>query len=151
MRPAVCIAVCLGAAWVGSSLTRPSLQPWYEGLAKPWWTPPNWVFGPAWTILFLAMAVAAWLVWERTGRLTAVALRLFLLQLLLNVTWSAVFFYFRSPGAAFGEIVLLWCAILATTIVFGKTVPLAGWLMVPYLTWVIYAAALNFAIWRLNA
>jgi benzodiazapine receptor len=96
------------------------------------------------------MAFAAWLAWRRSS-LTAVPMQLFLLQLVLNVTWSAVFFHFRSPGAALVEIVLLWCAILFTTTAFGKTVPLAGWLMIPYLMWVTYAAALNFEIWRLNS
>lgn len=150
MRLTICIAVCLGAAWLGSLLTRPALKPWYAGLAKPRWTPPNWLFGPAWTILFLAMAFAAWLVW-RQSTLMAVPMQLFLLQLLLNVAWSALFFRLRSPGVAFVEIVLLWCGILITTIAFGRIVPLAAWLMIPYLTWVTYAGALNFAIWRLNS
>ena len=131
-------------------LTWPSLKPWYAELAKPRWTPPNWLFGPIWTILFLAMAFAAWLVWRQTT-LTSAPMRLFLLQLLLNIGWSALFFHLRSPGAAFIEIVLLWCAILMTAIAFGKIVPLAYWLMAPYLLWVSYAAVLNFAIWRLNA
>jgi benzodiazapine receptor len=96
------------------------------------------------------MAVAAWLVWRRSA-LTGVPMRLFLLQLLLNVAWSAVFFRLRSPGWAFMEMVALWCAILLTAIAFGKTAPVAGWLMIPYLMWVSYAAALNFAIWRLNS
>ena len=78
-------------------------------------------------------------------------MQLFLLQLLLNVSWSAVFFRFRSPGWAFLEIAALWCAILLTTIAFGRTARVAGWLMIPYLSWVTYAAALNFAIWRLNS
>ena len=77
-------------------------------------------------------------------------MQLFLVQLLLNVAWSVVFFRLRSPGGAFAEIVLLWCGILITTFAFGSIVPLAGWLMIPYLIWVTYAAALNFAIWRLN-
>ena len=150
MRLTICITACLGVALLGSLLTRPALKPWYAGLAKPRWTPPNWLFGPAWTILFLAMATAAWLVWSQSG-LTAVPMRLFLLQLLLNVAWSAVFFHFRSPGAAFIEIIVLWCAILITTIAFRNIVPLAAWLMIPYLLWVTYAAALNFTIWRLNS
>jgi benzodiazapine receptor len=122
---------------------------WYEGLSKPNWTPPNWLFAPVWTILYVAMGVAAWLVWRRSS-FTAAPMQLFLLQLLLNVAWSAVFFRFRSPGWAFIEIVALWCAILLTAITFGRTAPAAGWLMIPYLLWVSYAAALNFAIWRLN-
>lgn len=135
---------------LGSVFTWPSLKPWYQELAKPRWTPPNWLFGPVWTTLFLAMAFAAWLVWRQTS-LISVPMRLFLLQLLLNIAWSALFFHLRSPGAAFIEILVLWCAILMTAIAFGRIVPVAYWLMAPYLLWVAYAAALNFAIWRLNA
>jgi len=150
MRLTFCIAVCLGAGGLGSLLTRPALMTWYEGLSKPNWTPPNWLFAPVWTILYVAMGVAAWLVWRRSS-LAAVPMQLFLLQLLLSVAWSAVFFRFRSPGWAFFEIVALWCAILLTAVAFGRTAPVAGWLMVPYLVWVSYATALNFAIWRLNS
>ncbi len=150
MRLIVSIAVCLGAAGLGSLLTTPALRPWYAGLSKPRWTPPNWLFGPVWTILFIAMAIAAWLIWRKLG-LTAAPMRLFLLQLLLNVAWSALFFGLRSPGLAFAEIVILWFAILATSIEFWKAVRVAGWLLLPYLVWVSYAAALNFSIWRLNA
>ena len=150
MRLLVCIVVCLGAAGIGSLLTTPSLRPWYEGLSKPRWNPPNWLFGPVWTILYLAMAIAAWLVWRKAG-VTAVPMQLFLTQLVLNVAWSALFFRLRSPGLAFIEIVVLWFAILATTIEFWRAVPAAGWLLLPYLIWVSYATALNFSIWRLNA
>jgi translocator protein len=150
MRLTICIAVCLAAAGIGSVLTQPALKDWYVGLAKPAWTPPNWLFGPVWTILYIAMAFAAWLIWQRTN-LTAVPMQLFLVQLLLNVAWSAVFFTLRSPGAAFVEIVFMWGAILITTIAFLRIVPLAGWLMIPYLAWVTFAAGLNFAIWRLNS
>ena len=150
MRIALCIVVCLGAGWLGSLLTRPALMTWYEGLSKPNWTPPNWLFAPVWTILYVGMGVAAGLVWRRSS-LTALPMQVFLLQLLLNVAWSAVFFRFRSPGWAFLEIVVLWCAILLTAVAFGRIAPVAGWLMVPYLVWVSYATALNFAIWRLNS
>ena len=150
MRLILCIVVCLGAAWLGSLWTTPALYPWYASLSKPSWTPPNWLFGPVWTILYVAMAIAAWLVWRKVG-LTAVPMQLFLLQLLLNVAWSAVFFRLRSPGPAFAEIVMLWFAILATSVEFWRVVPAAGWLLLPYLIWVSYATALNFSIWRLNA
>jgi len=150
MKLIACIAVCFAAAALGSFFTTPALRPWYAGLSKPGWTPPSWLFPPVWTVLYMAMAVAAWLVWRKAG-LSSVPMRLFLVQLLLNVMWSALFFRMRSPGLAFGEIVILWCAILAATISFWKIVPLAGWLMFPYLAWVTFAAALNFAIWRLNA
>lgn len=150
MRFIFCIVVCLGAAGLGSLLTTAALRPWYADLRKPSWTPPNWLFGLVWTILFLAMAIAAWLVWRKVG-LTAAPMQLFLLQLLLNVAWSALFFGLRSPGLAFAEIVMLWVAILATSIEFWRAVPAAGWLFLPYLIWVSYATALNFSIWRLNA
>jgi benzodiazapine receptor len=150
MRLILCIVVCLGAAGLGSLLTKPALGSWYAGLSKPRWTPPNWLFGPVWTILFVAMAIAAWLVWRKVG-LTAAPMQLFLLQLLLNVSWSALFFRLRSPGLAFAEIVVLWFAILATSVGFWKVVPAASWLLLPYWIWVSYAAALNFSIWLLNA
>ena len=150
MRLTLCILVCLGAGGLGSLWTMPALRPWYANLSKPSWTPPNWLFGPVWTILYIAMAIAAWLVWRKAG-LTAVPMQLFLLQLLLNVAWSAVFFRLRSPGPAFVEIVMLWLAILATMIEFWRAVPLAGLLLLPYLIWVSYATALNYSIWRLNA
>src|SRR5208283_250058 len=149
MRLILCILVCVGAAGIGSLLTTPAVSPWYASLRKPSWTPPNWLFGPVWTILFLAMAIAAWLVWRKVG-LTAAPMQLFLLQLLLNVAWSALFFRLRSPGLAFAEIVMLWFAILATSIEFWKVVTAAGGLLFPYLIWVSYAAALNCSIWRLN-
>ncbi|MGD0962445.1 MAG: TspO/MBR family protein [Candidatus Acidiferrales bacterium] len=144
------VAVCLGAAGLGAFMTTPALRPWYAGLNKPPWTPPNWLFGPVWTVLYLAMAVAAWLVWQRTG-LRHRPMKVFVLQLALNVAWSGLFFGFRSPGAAFAEMIALWLAILATLIEFWKTMPAAGWLFIPYLIWVSFAAALNFSIWRLNA
>lgn len=150
MRLILCILVCLGAAGIGSLLTMPALSPWYASLTKPSWTPPNSLFGSVWTILFIAMAIAAWLVWRKVG-LTAAPMQLFLLQLLLNVAWSALFFRLKSPGLAFAEIVMLWFAILATSIEFWRAVPAAGWLLLPYLIWVSYATALNFSIWRLNA
>jgi len=149
MRLPICLLVCLGAGWLGSLLTRPSLATWYEGLTKPHWTPPNWIFAPVWTTLYVSMAVAAWLVWRRKS-LATIPMQFFLVQLLLNVAWSAVFFRLHSPGWAFIEIVAFWCAILLTAIAFGRIVRIAGWLMTPYLLWVSYAAALNFAIWRLN-
>lgn len=145
------VGLCLVAVWTGSLLTRPSIPVWYEGLNKPSWTPPNWVFGPVWTTLYIMMGVAAWLVWRRGGfAAAALPLGLFLVQLLLSVCWSAIFFALRRPGLAFAEIVILWVAILATVTTFWRVKPAAGWLLVPYLLWVAYAAGLNFAIWRTN-
>jgi len=149
---AVSILICFAAAGVGSLLTRPAIGNWYSLLRKPAWTPPNWIFGPVWSALYLAMAVAAWLVWRKVGLSGAkLALALFGVQLLFNVGWSAVFFGLRMPGPAFAEIVILWLLILATTAAFWPVSRAAATLMVPYLLWVMFAAALNFVIWRLNA
>ncbi|MEN9572681.1 MAG: hypothetical protein RL514_536 [Verrucomicrobiota bacterium] len=122
---------------------------WYRALAKPAWTPPGWVFGPAWTVLYLLMATAAWRVWLRTGWTTP--LRCWLVQLALNAAWTPLFFGLKQPGWACAEIVLLWLAIAVTLRQFFVVEQRAGWLLVPYLLWVSFATALNFAIWRLNA
>ena len=148
---AISLGICLGAAGLGSILNMPSLRSWYQALQKPSWTPPNWAFAPVWTILYLSMAVAAWLVWRQAGFSRAtVPLTLFLIQLALNVLWSGLFFRMRLPGTAFFEVVLLWVFILSTAVAFRPISPIASWLMVPYLGWVTFAAALNGAIWRMN-
>lgn len=145
------IALCQAAGVSGSLLTVPNLRPWYDGLSKPAWNPPDSVFAPVWITLFLLMAVAAWRV-QRSGPWaeTRPALVLFALQLGLNVGWSALFFALRSPGAALVEIALLWLAIASTAAAFWRRERWAGALMTPYLAWVSYAAALNVALWRLN-
>ena len=149
---AMSILLCFGAAWVGSRLTAPSLSGWYTSLRKPAWTPPNWVFGPVWSALYLCMAIAAWLVWRKLELPGAkLALFLFAFQLVLNVCWSGIFFTLHNPGAAFVEIVVLWLSILATALAFWPLSQAASWLMAPYLLWVAFAAMLNYAIWRLNA
>ena len=146
------IGICFGAAFIGSIFTNPSVPTWYAGLAKPSWTPPDWVFGPVWSALYLMMAVAAWLVWRRGGLSAAsIPIALFVVQLGLNATWSLLFFGLRMPGFAFAEIVILWFAILGTTIAFWRSTPIAGYLLVPYLLWVAFATVLNFALWRMNA
>lgn len=146
------VAICFAAAGAGGVVTSVSVGEWYQTLKKPSWTPPDWLFGPVWTTLYMMMAVAAWLVWRRGGWSAARApLSLFALQLGLNVGWSAIFFGFRSPGLAFTEILILWLAIAATTVSFlGRSI-LAALLFVPYLAWTTFAAFLNLAIWRMNA
>jgi tryptophan-rich sensory protein len=124
---------------------------WYADLAKPSWTPPGWVFGPVWTALYASMGVAAWLVWRRTGLAGApLAFTLFALQLVLNAAWSWLFFGLQRPDLAFADIVVLWAAILGTLLLFYRSVPAAGLVLLPYLLWVGFAAALNLQIWRLN-
>lgn len=143
------VALPFLAAWFGSRFPAAG---WYAELQKPEWSPPAWVFGPVWTVLYLLMGIAAGLVWKRYGFSGArTALGLFLAQLVLNALWSWLFFGLRLPGLAFGEIVVLGILILATAIAFWRKRPVAGALLVPYLLWVAFAAALNFSIWRLNA
>ena len=144
----VLLILCFAVAGVGGLATAPSIPNWYAGLAKPSWTPPGWIFGPVWSVLYLSMAVAAWLVWRQAVARAAVPMTLFGIQLVFNAAWSWLFFGLHSPGAASVDIVLLWMAIAATTVVFWRRSTLAGILFVPYLIWVSFAAVLNFAIWR---
>jgi len=145
------VVLCLAVAGLGGLATAPNVGGWYVELVKPAWTPPGWVFGPVWSVLYLMMAVAAWLVWRQGGlAVAAVPLGLFVVQLLLNGVWSWLFFALHSPGAALVDIVLLWAAIVATTVAFWRRSTLAGVLLAPYLAWVSFAVALNFAVWRLN-
>ena len=142
------LAVTFAAAWIGSRF-----QPgdWYAGLIKPALTPPAWVFGPVWTLLYVMMATAAWLVWRMDSLANAIVpLGLFLGQLALNALWSYLFFGLQRPGLAFLDIVALWLAILATLISFWRSNPSAGLLLLPYLLWVSFATYLNFQFWRLN-
>lgn len=121
---------------------------WYAALVKPEWNPPAWVFGPAWTLLYTLMAVAAWLVWKRTSFSRPLAF--YFIQLALNAAWTPIFFGAHQLGWALAEIVVLWCAILLTLLSFRRVSPAAGWLFVPYLAWVSFATFLNFTLWRLN-
>jgi len=148
----VSLAAVFAAAGVASHFTARSVAEWYPTLAKPSWTPPSAVFAPVWTALYFLMALAAWLVWRKAGGLAAarLPLALFAVQLALNAAWSILFFGLRMPGLAFGELVLLWLAIVATLAAFRQVLPAAGLLLAPYLAWVTFAGALNFALWRLN-
>lgn len=121
---------------------------WYAALVKPTWNPPAWIFGPAWSLLYTLMAVAAWLVWQRNGWRRP--LLLYCLQLVLNAAWTPLFFGAHELGWALVEIVALWIAILLTLLSFRRVSSLAAWLFAPYLAWVTFATALNFALWRLN-
>jgi len=148
----VFLILSFGAATLGSAATQPNLADWYDKLIKPAWNPPKWIFGPVWSLLYLSMAVAAWQIWRQSGvRGAIVPLGLFAIQLALNAAWSWIFFGFHHLGAAVIEILFLWAAILATTIAFWRRSAVAGWLMVPYLAWVTFAAFLTHTIWRLNA
>jgi tryptophan-rich sensory protein len=122
---------------------------WYAGLAKPEWTPPNWLFGPVWTALYVMIGISGWLLWRARDE-SRTALVLWCAQLVLNALWSWIFFGLHSPGAALVEIVVLWLVIAATVAAALRTSRPAAWLLVPYLAWVGFASVLNAAIWRLN-
>jgi benzodiazapine receptor len=148
---AISLGLCFGAAGLGGLFTASSVGSWFQTLSKPSWNPPDAVFGPVWSALFVMMAVAAWLVWRRVGaRAGRTSLMLFGLQLVLNVGWSALFFGLRRPDLALLEIALLWLAIAATAWSFRRHSGWAALLLLPYLAWVSFATGLNAAIWRLN-
>lgn len=121
---------------------------WYAGLNKPSWNPPAWIFGPAWTLLYTLMAVAAWLVWRRAGWSRSLAL--YFVQLALNAAWTPIFFGSHELGWALIEIMTMWVAIALTLASFLRVNKTAGWLFVPYLAWVTFATALNFTLWQMN-
>ena len=123
----------------------------YGQLAQPSWAPPAWLFGPVWTVLYALMAIAAWLVWKAGGwRAHRGALAVFIVQLLVNAMWSWLFFAWHHGAYAFVDIVVLWVLIVTTLVTFWRVRPLAGALLVPYLLWVSFAMALNYAVWHLN-
>jgi tryptophan-rich sensory protein len=152
LKLAASLAVVLAAGGIGSLATAKAIPTWYVGLAKPSFNPPSWLFGPAWTVLYLLMAVAAWLVWKQGIGAAGVKLALaaFLVQLILNALWSVFFFGLRSPLTGLVDIVVLWLAILATIVLFFRVSVPAGVLLLPYIAWVSFAAVLNAAILRLN-
>lgn len=145
------LALCFGVAGISSIFVAGSLPNWYERLAKPPLTPPNHLFGPVWTVLYALMAVSAWNVWKtRPSSCRRRGLRLFAVQLALNLLWTWTFFGTHQMLTAFVDLVALWAAILLTILTFRKMSHTAAWLLVPYLAWVTFAGYLNFAIWKLN-
>ncbi|GAB4223908.1 MAG: TspO/MBR family protein [Kiloniellaceae bacterium] len=148
----VFVVICLAAGRLGAALTEPALETWYRGLAKPAWTPPDVVFPVAWTLLYLFMGIAAWLVWKTAERgELKLPLTFFFGQLIINVLWSFSFFSQRNPFLGLITLGALVLAVILTTVAFSRISRPAGWLFLPYLLWLGYAAALNFAIWQMNA
>jgi translocator protein len=147
-----CILLCELVGLIGALATRPAIGTWYQSLEKPFFSPPNWIFGPAWTILYGLMGIAAFLVWRKGLHITEVrrALAWFCLQLALNGVWSWLFFGLRSPLLGLIDIVLLWFVILRTIHSFLKVSRSSGWLLLPYIAWVSFALLLNSFIWVLN-
>jgi tryptophan-rich sensory protein len=140
------------AGVIGGLATAPAIPTWYAALVKPTWTPPGWVFGPVWTFLYALMGIAAARVWicHRQTSAGKRSLALFGAQLALNAEWPVLFFGLKAPGAALAAIGILWALILALIVWWWRLERVSGALLIPYLAWVSFAAALNAAIWRLN-
>jgi tryptophan-rich sensory protein len=152
IRFIIAVAAPLIVGGLSGFATSSGVETWFPTLVKPAFNPPSWVFGPVWTVLYVLMGVAAFLVWKKGTETEGVraALTLFAVQLALNGLWSILFFGMQSPGLAFMEIIVLWLAIAATIGTFWRVTQPAAWLLLPYLAWVSFAAVLNGSIWMLN-
>ncbi len=152
LKLVVSILICQGAGFIGSLFTSPAISTWYAQLEKPSFNPPNWIFAPVWTILFLLMGVSLYLVWSKglQEKKTKTALLIFACQLILNIFWSILFFGLKSPLYAFFEIIVLWLLILFTIISFYRVSKTSAYLLLPYILWVSFAAVLNLSILTLN-
>ena len=143
--------LCYSVAAVGGWWTAGELRDWYLSLKRPSFAPPNWVFGPVWTVLYALMAIAVWLVWllppspQRNK-----ALLLFIVQLALNLLWTWLFFHEHDIANALADVILLWIAIAAVLLLVGPILPVAAWLLAPYWAWITFAMILNYGFWRLN-
>jgi len=148
----ISVALPLAVGGLSGFATARGVSTWYPSLVKPSFNPPAWVFGPAWTVLYIMMGVAAFLVWRQglDAEGVKIALTVFAIQLVLNGLWSILFFGLQTPGWALAEIVLLWMAIGITTLLFWRVVPSAGVLLLPYWMWVSFATVLNASLWWLN-
>ena len=145
------LVLCFAVAGISGSWTAREIPTWYRTLVRPSIAPPNWVFGPVWTLLYALMAFAAWRVsLTAPSSLRTAALTLFLLQLGLNFAWSLIFFRWHQIGWAFAEVLILWTMILSTELAFARISAPAAWLIAPYLAWVTFASILNAAFWQLN-
>jgi len=146
------VVFCEAAGILGSVFTVPAIPTWYASLKKPSFSPPNWLFGPVWTLLYALMGISAYLIWTQGIEKQAVrnALFLFVLQLVLNILWSFFFFKLQSPFHALIEIIFLWFLILVMILSFYRISKIAGLILIPYLLWVSFAALLNFSIVKLN-
>lgn len=148
----VSVSVPLLIGFSSGFFTITDVGSWYQTIQKPAWNPPNWIFGPVWTTLYILMGIALFLIWKKEGnnKLKKAAIILFAIQLVLNFFWSIIFFNQHQIGWALVEIVILWLSILLTIFVFAKIDKIAAWLMAPYIAWVTFATILNFTIWQLN-
>lgn len=148
----VFILICQAAGMIGNAFTVDALASWYVYLKKPFFNPPGWLFGAVWAILYTLMGLAAYDIWQQgmeNGRVKS-ALVILVLNLILNILWSVFFFTLKNPGLALGEIVILWAVAVMLAIRFYLLLPLAGYLLIPYVLWLSFAVILNFFIWILN-
>jgi len=144
------LGISFAAAAIGGFASA-NAGTFYAQLVRPVWAPPSWLFAPAWTVLYLLMAVAAWLVWREHGfRQAQTALSLFLVQLAANALWTWLFFAWHLGAIAFAEILILWILIACTIVAFWRVRPVAGVLLLPYLAWVTFASALAYSTWKQN-
>ena len=152
VRLIVSILIVFIAGTIGSTATLPQIPTWYASLAKPSWAPPNWLFGPVWTILYILIGIALFLVWKEgiSRKDVKLAISVFVVQLVLNVLWSVIFFGYNSLLGGLIVIIILWIAILANIIFFYRVSKSAGLLLVPYIVWVTIASYLNYSVYLLN-
>lgn len=147
------VAIPLLVGGTSGFFTVTGIESWYQTIQKPAWNPPNYIFGPVWTTLYALMGIPLFLVWKSTGpqAIKKTAILLFAVQLVFNFFWSIIFFKLQQPGWAFLEMIGLWLFILLTILAFSKVDKIAAWLLVPYISWVSFAAILNYTIWKLNS
>lgn len=152
MKLFISILVPLLVGAVAGLFTSSGVNGWYAVANKPWFNPPNWIFAPMWTLLYILMGIAFFLVWKASAdkNVKQTAMILFSIQLVINFFWSFIFFKLQQPGWAFAEIIFMWVMILLMILWFGKISATAAWLLVPYICWVSFAAVLNYSIWKLN-
>ncbi len=146
------IVICQAAGLIGTVFTMDSIPTWYAALNKPALNPPNWIFGPVWTVLYLMMGISLFIIWKEglKNKIIKSAFIIFMIQLILNTIWSIVFFGMQSPAGGLLIIILLWIMILVTILKFMKISRVAGILLIPYLLWVSFATYLNYSIFKLN-
>ena len=152
MKLFIAILIPLFVGIVSGLFTSSGVNGWYAIAQKPWFNPPNWIFAPVWTMLYILMGIALYLILksETDKNIKQTTIIFFAIQLTFNFFWSFIFFKLQQPGWALVEIIVMWLAILVTIIWFGKISSMAAWLLVPYICWVSFASVLNYAIWKLN-
>lgn len=145
----IAFPLVLGA--IAGMFTSQAVPEWYSTLNRPSFNPPNWIFGPVWTTLYILMGISFFIVWKQeASKMRNLAIIVFLLQMLLNFAWSFIFFYFNMIGVALVEILLLWASIIMMLVLFYKIKPIAAWINIPYLLWVSFATVLNASYFFLN-